>query len=116
MSRFFTLLLSLLFLFGATPTVFAKSKKVSYYKEKPTLTLYYTPYCPYSQKVLNYLNQIHKTVPMKNVDKDVQAKQELKRIGGRMQVPCLVINGEALYESQDIINWLSQHQDYLEKA
>ncbi len=82
--------------------------------EKPQLLLYYTPWCPYSQKVLNYLTQIKKTVPMKNIQNDTRGKEELKKIGGKSQVPCLVINGKAMYESADIIRWLSQNQAFLD--
>ena len=85
-------------------------------KEKHVLVLYYTPYCPYSQKVLRYLQQIHKQLPMRNLENDPEAKAELKRVGGEMQVPCLVIDGKPLYESNAIIEWLSQHQDELEPA
>jgi glutaredoxin len=83
-------------------------------EEKPVLMLYYTAYCPYSQKVLKYLNKIHKQIPMKNLENNPEAKQELKSIGGKMQVPCLVINGQALYESDAIIEWLSQHREELD--
>lgn len=82
--------------------------------EHHVLILYYSPYCPYSQKVLKYIKNIHKQVPMKNVADDPQAKAEFKKLGGKMQVPCLVIDGRAMYESNDIINWLSQHQGELE--
>lgn len=81
---------------------------------KPQLTLYYTSYCPYSQKVLSYLEQIHKSVPMKNVESSRRAKDELRAVGGKLQVPCLVIDGKALYESDAIIQWLSEHKDLLD--
>lgn len=81
--------------------------------EKHNLVLYYTTYCPYSQKVLKYLNKIHKQLPMKNLANDPLAKEELKKVGGKMQVPCLVIDGTAMYESNEIIHWLSLHQDEL---
>lgn len=84
--------------------------------EKHIIVLYYTTYCPYSQKVLRYLKKIHKQLPMKNVESDPQAKAELKKTGGKTQVPCLVIDGKALYESDAIIEWLSQHQDELENS
>ena len=77
-------------------------------------TLYYLPHCPFSQKVLRYLNKIHKTIPMKNVEVDSRAKQELKRIGGKMIVPCLIVDGQAIYDCDNIIEWISQHQDLLE--
>ena len=76
--------------------------------------LYYLPNCPFSQKVLGYLYKIHKTIPLKNVEKDFLAKQTLKEVGGKMIVPCLIVNGQALYDSDRIIHWLSNHQDLLE--
>ena len=78
-------------------------------QERHVLLLYYTNYCPYSQKVLTYLKGVHKTLPMKNIEKSPQDKAELKKIGGKVQIPCLIIDGKAMYESDDIIKWLSQH-------
>lgn len=83
-------------------------------REKPQLLLYYSPWCPYCQKVLDYLKQIHRTVPTKNLQQVINGKDELRRIGGKMQVPCLIIDGKALYESAVIIQWLSQNRDILE--
>ncbi len=80
----------------------------------PTVVLYYTPQCRYSQEVLQYLNQVHKTVPMVNVENNAQGKEELRKAGGAMRVPCLVIDGEPLYDSDAIIRWLSIHQDELD--
>lgn len=77
------------------------------------LVLYYSPYCPYSRKVLNYLDQTHKTIPMKNVYEDPKYKEELREQGGKMLVPCLIINGKPLYNADAIIQWLSEHQDLL---
>jgi glutaredoxin 3 len=85
-------------------------------QEKPVLVLYYTSYCPYSQKVLRYLQQIHKTIPMKNVQRSSEGRDELLKVGGKLQVPCLVVNGKAIYESDAIIDWLSQHQNSLDPA
>jgi glutaredoxin len=82
-------------------------------QKKTELTLYYSPYCPYSQEVLSYLQKIQKTIPLKNVKKDPGAKEELKRIGGVLEVPCLVINDHALYKSDVIIQWLYEHEDEL---
>ena len=82
--------------------------------EKPDLLLYYSPWCPYCQKVLSHLDKLKKTLPMKNLQKDPQGREDLMSIGGKAQLPCLIIDGEALYESQDIINWLSKNKQYLE--
>ena len=61
----------------------------------PAFTLYYAPYCPYSREVLAYLNKIQKKIPMKNVKQDPTAKEELKRLGGVLEVPCLMIGDQA---------------------
>jgi glutaredoxin 3 len=79
-------------------------------QERPRLVLYYSPSCPYSQKVLNYLKSINKTVPMKNVHASPQIKEELITKGGKGQVPCLFINDKPLYESDLIVQWLSANK------
>ncbi len=73
------------------------------------LTLYYKSTCPYCQKVFNFLKQDNITVPLKDRDASPKNRQELIAIGGKAQVPCLVIDGKALYESDDIIRWLRQN-------
>ena len=73
------------------------------------LTLYHFDMCPFCVKVNQYLTQNSIQIPMKNILTDSQAKLELLEIGGKTQVPCLVIDGKALYESDDIINWLEQN-------
>lgn len=78
------------------------------------ITLYYAPSCPYSVRVLNYLKKIGRTVPLKNVKENAAYKEELKKAGGILQVPCLVVNGTAIYGDDEIINWLSQHKEELD--
>ena len=78
--------------------------------EKVNLVLYSRVSCLYCQKVLRYLKSIHKTIPIKDIGKNPQYANELVQIGGKQQVPCLVIDGKALYESKDIIKWLENHQ------
>jgi glutaredoxin 3 len=94
----------------------AAPKEQTIAREKPKLLLYYLPWCPYSQRVLNYLKQIHKTVPSRNLQNDPKGKEELKKIGGKMQVPCLIIDGKPLYESEAIVTWLSNHKQFLDPA
>jgi glutaredoxin 3 len=88
----------------------------TYADKKPQsyqVMLYYSPRCPYSQQVLLYLKQNDITVPMKNVSGDDDAKRELVEVGGYPIVPCLFVNGEAIYDVNAIIKWLSLHQQYL---
>jgi glutaredoxin 3 len=72
------------------------------------LVLYINPNCPYCKKVTNYLQTHNRVIPTKNTQ-DRAVRNELISIGGKGQVPCLVINGVALYESDAIIEWLKNH-------
>lgn len=75
----------------------------------PELTLYHFVGCPYCAKVTTYMRQAGITLPMKDTHADPRNREELVRIGGKAQVPCLVINGKALYESDDIVDWLKKN-------
>ena len=74
----------------------------------PQLTLYHTPHCSYCQKVLTFMQQNNIAVARKD-HTDPAVRAELVKIGGKTQVPCLVIDGKALYESDDIIKWLTEN-------
>lgn len=76
------------------------------------LVLYYSPSCPYCHKVIQYMEKENIELEKKNVQ-DPGVRDELISIGGKGQVPCLVIDGKAMYESDDIIQWLSQHKAQL---
>lgn len=43
----------------------------------------------------------------KDIQIDSKARDELIGIGGKSQVPCLAADGIAIYESDDIIDWLT---------
>lgn len=77
-------------------------------RENYDLVLYTSSRCPYCKKVANYLAEHPRKITIKNVDENIN-REELKRVGGKTQIPCLVINGKALYESDDIIQWLKEH-------
>ena len=72
----------------------------------PELTLYYFPSCPYCQLVLDCLDRLDLEIPMRDIQSEAGARDDLLEIGGKGQVPCLVIDGNPLYESADIIRWL----------
>jgi glutaredoxin 3 len=74
-----------------------------------TLTLYHFYGCPYCHRVREFMAKEHMDVPAKDIHADPAARQELIKIGGKPQVPCLVIDGKALYESLDIIDWLKKN-------
>ena len=73
------------------------------------LTLYHFEGCPYCTRVQNYLTQNHISIPLKDIHQNPAYRDELIRIGGKSQVPCLVIDGKALYESLEIIDWLRKN-------
>jgi len=73
-----------------------------------SLTLYIKPTCPYCVKVTKFMDQNDVTIKTKDVS-DPIIRDELIAIGGKKQVPCLVHDQTALYESDDIIMWIKEH-------
>lgn len=92
------------------PSSYIMSQKTS------KLVLYHKPNCPYCKKVISYLEKIHKTLPMVDLQKHPEKKSDLIRIGGKMQIPCLIIQGKALYESDQILKWIKEHANELDPA
>ena len=74
------------------------------------LTLYFKPSCPYCQKVVRYMDENQIALDMCDI-LESSNRDDLVKIGGKNQVPCLVINGEAMYESNDIIAYLKESLD-----
>lgn len=73
-----------------------------------SLTLFYKPTCPFCQKVIAYMDRHHIVTPLEDVSDPAQ-RQELISIGGKPQVPCLIIDGKPLYESDAIIAWMREN-------
>ena len=71
------------------------------------LTLYYSATCPFCQKVLRFCDANGIKLDLKSTT-NPEAREELIRVGGKSQVPCLFIDGEPLYESNDIIDFLAE--------
>ncbi len=75
-----------------------------------TLDLYYYDSCPYCQKVLRAIDRmgIRDKITFKNILQSQEAADTLVRVGGKRQVPCLFIDGAPMYESDDIVSWLTR--------
>ena len=73
------------------------------------LALYVMTGCPYCLKVKHFLADNGVTIPERNISTDTEAEQTLIVVGGKRQVPCLLIDGEPLYESNDIIAWVQKN-------
>ncbi|MDR2106316.1 MAG: glutathione S-transferase N-terminal domain-containing protein [Coriobacteriales bacterium] len=71
------------------------------------LALYYSPTCPFSLKVLRFLEKNGIIIDLKST-MEAENLQKLREVGKKNQVPCLFIGGKALYESDDIISYLAQ--------
>ena len=80
------------------------------------LTLYYMPTCAFCQKVLSYMKKHDIEIPLKDTMSNRSYLQELLKIGGKTQVPCLTIDGKPLYESDDIIVWFKENWKRTDQA
>ena len=74
-----------------------------------TLVLYQYASCPYCRRVLQRLPALGLDVTLRDTLRDRAAADELRRVTGRGQVPCLFIDGEPMFESADIIDFLEAH-------
>ncbi|MCH3967911.1 MAG: glutaredoxin [Atopobiaceae bacterium] len=72
----------------------------------PDLVLYKKDTCPYCRKVMQFIAQNGITLKKRDILRDPEAADELVRVGGKKQVPCLFIDGKPMYESDDIIAYL----------
>lgn len=70
------------------------------------LDLYVIPGCPYCKVVTDYMDEAGIEYRELNIHTDPEAKQHLVDIGGKAQCPCLFIDGEPMYESRDILDYL----------
>lgn len=65
--------------------------------------------CPFCNKVRRYIEDNNIKVEMMDIYADPKNQEELMKLGGQDQVPMLLIDGEPLYESDDIIQWLKNN-------
>ncbi|WP_251179079.1 glutathione S-transferase N-terminal domain-containing protein [Adlercreutzia agrestimuris] len=70
--------------------------------------LYYKPTCPFCHKVISYLENNKLNIKLANI-LEGDNREKLITLGGKAQVPCLVHQGKALYESDDIIAWIKEN-------
>lgn len=67
--------------------------------------------CPFCKKVENFIDENNiKDVEIVNIDTDKEARNYLVEKGGKRQVPCLFIDENPLYESDDIIKYLKENK------
>jgi len=86
--------------------------------QSTTLALYHYDSCPFCAKTRRSIDELNVDVELRNIQLQHQHRIELQQGGNKTQVPCLRIDdasGETqwLYESDDIIYYLAQHQNEL---
>lgn len=74
------------------------------------LKLFYMEGCPYCDKVRLFMKDNDINVEMVDIHVDPKNKEELETIGGKIQVPMLLIDKDPLYESEDIIQWFKKNK------
>lgn len=77
----------------------------------PDLLLYKAEWCTYCNRVRAFMDVAGISIPMKDIDKEPAAFDELEAAGAEGQVPCLFIDGKPLLESNDIIAYLAKLYD-----
>ena len=70
------------------------------------LVLFKFDTCPYCVRVFRAADSLGLEIPMRDTKRDPSAREALIGHTGRTQVPCLVIDGQPLLESADIVAWL----------
>jgi glutathione S-transferase len=72
------------------------------------LILYQYDECPYCQKVQRAITDLalQDRIELRNTRRNPAFRDELRGLTGRTQVPCLVIDGRPMLESDDIVDYL----------
>jgi glutaredoxin len=75
------------------------------------LELYHFEECPYCAKVRSYIEKagIQSQIKFHDIDLEPHAFDALMKLNDDDQVPCLVIDGKPILESDDIIAWLKEN-------
>tara|TARA_A100001015_G_scaffold16268_1_gene19039 strand:- start:898 stop:1149 length:252 start_codon:yes stop_codon:yes gene_type:complete len=73
------------------------------------LILYTRNFCYFCQKVEFFMVNEKIDLEVRNISESDVFRKELMTGGGKTQTPCLFIDGVAMYESDDIIEWLGEN-------
>jgi glutaredoxin 3 len=72
------------------------------------LVLYMTDRCGYCRIVFKAADSLGVNLEYRNVLRDSKHLQGLISLTGRRTVPCLLVNGESMFESARISEWLHE--------
>jgi glutaredoxin 3 len=76
-----------------------------------TIELFYRETCPYSSKVREFIREagLISKIEEHDVEEDSDSLDELIELNEDDQVPCLVVDGEPILESDAIVDWLAEY-------
>lgn len=74
-----------------------------------SLVLYHFEACPYCAKVRSAAKELAVEMEMRDTRENGLHREELIQLTGKTQVPCLVISGEPMHESDDIVKYLQEN-------
>jgi glutathione S-transferase len=76
-----------------------------------TIQLFHRWHCPYSARVRDFVDEhrLGDRIEYLELSEAPGAEDTLTRLTGRSQVPCLVVDGEPMLESADIVRWLDDN-------
>lgn len=74
------------------------------------IKLYVSDMCPFCHKVVDFIEeQGISGVEFVDASRSLELQKLIYEIGGKSQVPMMTIDGQPMYESDDIINWLKEN-------
>ena len=73
------------------------------------LILYHFEACPYCAKVRAVVEDLGVDLDMRDTRENDNYREELLAMTIKTQVPCLVIDGKPMHESDDIIDYLREN-------
>ena len=74
-----------------------------------SMILYHFESCPYCVKVRNAVSELAMELEMRDTRANDAYREELLSLTGKTQVPCLVVDGKPMHESDDIVNYLKEN-------
>ncbi len=81
----------------------------------PLLELYKFDACPYCQRVMKVIEENKIKVTYLDIYENTNNLQKLIMITGKKTVPCMFIDGDPMFESLDIIDWLKKNLQNLDR-
>ena len=73
-----------------------------------SIQLYRRWHCPYSARVRDFIDEqkLAPKIGYLELSESQASEAKLTELTGQLQVPCLVVNGRPILESEQIVQWL----------